>query len=390
MIKTERKKILWVVYDFNQAGGQRYVYEICKALNKNKYEVDVLKVAPLGHDKNWEKEFYYQPTLDVRCNIFLLQDILEEGKSKNERKKNVVDKVLNRVISKPVGAIQTNVADLNKFLSAYGSVNFAGINVYKTLCISRGIEPKNGIIHILTAKFQDSKDIYEGLNKSYPYRFVSSFTDDILKFELADFKAYQHVYYPLCFETIPFDLLKAAKVNKRFTLAVFTRLSNMKPLDPYFYALKLLLEKGIDAELRVYGAGDPDEAGFLRQLQYLYIADRVIFPGHVESIKDELKTTDIDLIWFQANNNLPAGYAAMEIAMSALPQIFWNFSDIGVKNQLGETFPSFTSLSAFVNYTEVLLHSLQLRTELGQLQRAYVLQHNASDTQIHILEELFD
>src|SRR4051812_14127901 len=72
-----KKKILWVVYDFVQAGGQRYVYEICKALNKEKYQIDILKVAPMNHDKNWNFEFYYEPTLALGCKIFFLSDILQ-------------------------------------------------------------------------------------------------------------------------------------------------------------------------------------------------------------------------------------------------------------------------------------------------------------------------
>lgn len=385
MQEYNKKKILWVVYDFNQAGGQRYVYEVCKALNKQKYQVDVLKVAPMGIDKNWDKEFYYQPTLDLGCNIILLDDLIALTNSSNK-----VERIFKRTFLKPKLPKQNGTTIIKAFLSEYTSVNFSGINVYKTLCISRGLEPQNGIIHILTAKFQDKINIYEGLNKPYPYRFVSSFTDDILKYELADFKNYQHVYYPLCFETIPFDVPKVEKVNNRFTIAVFTRLSNMKPLDPYFYALKLLLEKGIDVELHVYGAGDPEDAGFLRQLQYLYIADRVIFQGHLESIPEGIKTAGIDLIWFQCNNQLPAGYAALEVAMSALPQIFWDFSNLGLNNKVGEIFPSFTSLSAFVEYSEALLNSVKLRGDLGLLQREYVIQNYSNDTHIHILEELFD
>jgi glycosyltransferase involved in cell wall biosynthesis len=194
----------------------------------------------------------------------------------------------------------------------------------------------------------------------------------------------------LCFETKPYDLPKPNEKDKRFVIAVFTRLSSMKPLDPYFYAIKLLSERGVNAELRVYGAGDPEELGFIRQLNYLYIADKVSFPGHVESIPELLKLAGIDLLWFQSNNQLPAGYAALEIAMSALPQIFWDFADIGLKNPIGEIFPSFTSLLAFIEFSEKLLYSKDSRNNLGKKQREYVQLHNSNENNIHILEELFE
>ncbi|HEY5464294.1 MAG TPA: glycosyltransferase family 4 protein [Hanamia sp.] len=392
MSELKKKRILWVVYDFYQAGGQRYVYEICKALNKAKFEIDFLKIAPVAHDKNWDTEYYYEPTLELGCRIFLLEDLLKRDEQNGNNK--ILDKtkkVFNKLSSKAVIQQSDKVSTILKtFLANYDHVNFSGLNVYLSLCLANKLNPENGIIHILTARFQDKKDIYEGFDKDRHYHFVSGFSNDTLKFELAGFTNYKHTFYPLGFETVPYEIPQIQKRDEPYTIAVFTRLTTMKPLDPYFYAIKLLLERGVNAELRVYGAGDPEELGLIRQLSYLYIADKVSFPGHVESIPELLKTAGIDLLWFQSNNQLPAGYAALEIAMSGLPQIFWDFADIGLKNPIGEVFPSFTFLSAFVEFSEILLNSKDLRNKLGMEQRNYIQQHNSSKTHIHILEELFN
>ena len=389
----KKKKILWVVYDFNQAGGQRYVYEICKALDKEKFEIDFLKATSIGHDKNWHNEYYYQPTLDLGCHVFLLEDIIREKRlpEKGFSKMLVKSKKVIQNFSSPGEQQPSNKKkeQIETFLSGYDHINFSGLNVYKTVGLGYNIKPKNSFIHILSAKFQDKKDIYEELDKEGSYHFVSGFSNDTLGFELKGFTNYRHTYYPLAFETIPYDIKEKEKSNKPYVIAVFTRLSSMKPLDPYFYALKLLLERGANVELRVYGAGNPEEVGLLRQLNYLYIADKVSFPGHVESIPELLKTAGIDLLWFQSNNQLPAGYAALEIAMSGLPQVFWDFADIGLKNPIGEIFPSFTSLTSFVEFSEELLKSSDLRKRLGLKQREYVQQNNSSSSHIHILEELF-
>lgn len=386
-----KKKILWVVYDFNQAGGQRYVYEICKALNKEKYEIHFLKLAPLNHDKNWNSEFYYQPTLNLGCKIFTVEELKKIPPSDDSVNKKLSP--LKKVFNQRPFKINKNSGDKTRikiFLSNYDYINFSGLNVYRSLCTATDSEYENGIIHILTARFQDKKNIYGDYNKELNYRFVSAFSNDTLKFELEDFKNYRHTYYPLAFETVPYKIPGIEKKDKKFVIAVFTRLSNMKPLDPYFYAIKLLLEKQVNVELRIYGAGDPAELGLIRQLNYLYITKNVSFPGHLESILAELTKNEIDLIWFQSNNQLPAGYAALEIAMSALPQVFWDFSDIGLKNPIGEIFPSFTSLTDFVDYSEKLLNCIELRKKLGDAQRGYVIKYNSSKSHIHILEELFD
>jgi len=394
MSDLKKKKILWVVYDFNQAGSQRYVYEICKALNKEKFEIDFLKIAPVAHDRNWDTEYYYESTLELGCRIFLLDDLLKRYEQNGNGNNKILDKtkkVFNKLSSKTVLQHSDKVSIILKtFLAEYDHVDFSGLNVYLSLCSTNKLNPENGIIHILTARFQDKKDIYEYFNKDRYYHFVSGFSNDTLKFELAGFTNYRHTYYPLCFETKPYEVSIPEKKDKPYTIAVFTRLSSMKPLDPYFYAIKLLSERGVNAELRVYGAGDPEELGLIRQLSYLYIADKVFFPGHVESIPELLKTAGIDLLWFQSTNQLPAGYAALEIAMSALPQVFWDFADIGLKNPIGEVFPSFTSLTEFVEFSEKLLYSKDLRNKLGMEQRNYIQQHNSSKAHIHILEELFN
>ncbi|MEO9145231.1 MAG: glycosyltransferase family 4 protein [Ginsengibacter sp.] len=389
----KKKKILWVVYDFYQAGGQRYVYEICKALDKEKFEIDFLKAASIGHDKNWQNEYYYRPTLDLGCHVFLLGDIIKEKKLPERGISKMLVKT-KRVINKFSSPREQQPSikkkeQIETFFSGYDHINFSGLNVYKTVCLGYSINPKNSFIHILTARFQDKKNIYEGLDKENSYHFISSFPNETLASELEGFTNYTHTYYPLAFETAPYDIKRKEKSNQPSIIAVFTRLSSMKPLDPYFYALKLLLERGANVELRVYGAGDPEEIGLLRQLNYLYIADKVTFPGHVESIPELLKTAGIDLLWFQSNNQFPAGYAALEIAMSGLPQIFWDFADIGLKNPISEIFPSFTSLTSFVEYSEKLLKSTGLRKKLGLQQREYVQQNNSSRSHIHILEELF-
>lgn len=392
MFLNIKKKILWVVYDFNQAGGQRYVYEICKALDKTKYQVDVLKLHMLSNDKNWNHEFYYQPTLDLGCDIFFLENLFK-GANKHKLHKNIFEKIILKVKAtiKPVtGEIKAHQAIyIQAFLSGYDYVNFSGLNVYKSLCIAYGFECKNALIHILTAKFQDDEDIYDSYDKEYPYHFVSSFSNEILSFELAGFKNYKHTYYPLCFETIPYKASVPEEGNQPFVIGVFTRLSKMKPLDPYFYAFKLLLEKGIDVELRIYGAGDPAAEGLLRQLQYLYLSDKVQFCGHLESIPNELKKNEIDLIWFQSNNQMPAGYAALEVAMSGLPQVFWDFSDMGWKHETGEIFPSFINLTEFVNYSGDLLKKRENRVALGLQQKLYVLDNYSVQSNISIIENLF-
>lgn len=384
-----KKKILWVVYDFVQAGGERYVFEICKSLNKEKYQVDILHVNLLGSEKAWKTEYYYQPSIDAGCTVFGLEELLQ----KNKITKKPFGKRLIKYYKRKMGAKFEQPLSQSDFISnffkSYHHVNFSGTAIYKSFCIDRNIEPENGIIHILTAQFQQSKDLYEGYHKTFNYNFVSSIPEKSQRQDLKEFKNYRLTYFPLCMATQPYNIVYTKKREEGFKIAVFTRLSTMKPLDPYFYALKLLLEQGIEVVLDVYGAGDPEKLGLIRQLNYLYIDRYVNFKGHTESIPETLKEAGIDLIWFQSNNNVPAGYAALEITMSGLPQVFWDFHQMD-SNDTGESiFPSFTNMALFTELSQKILNTPALAQELGEKQRKFVIDNNSSDKQIHILEKMY-
>jgi len=391
-----KKKILWVVYDFVQAGGQRYVYEICKALDKEKYQVDILKVDAMGRDKDWDEEYYFQPSLALGCNIYFLADLLQKNTTVPaalwQRGLLFITRKLkiNTAYATASAAAAKDASIIEGFLNKYDHINFSGLNVYRSLCLSNGFEPSHGIIHILTAQFQDDRSLFANYTKTFRYHFVSSIAQENLKEELAGIDHYTYTDFPLCFKTDSYEVNHTYAGIKTYRIAVFTRLSVMKPLDIYFYALKLLLESGLDVELQVYGAGNPELLGIVRQLNYLYIADHVHFMGHAQDIPETIKHADIDVIWFQSNNQLPAGYAALEIAMSGLPQVFWDFMNNGVQEALAAIYPCFTNLTAFTNYTEKLLLSKQDRLQLGLKQRDYIKKHHSIENNISMLEKIYD
>jgi glycosyltransferase involved in cell wall biosynthesis len=266
-------------------------------------------------------------------------------------------------------------------------VSFSGISVYHTLCISRGLQPKNALIIILTARFQ-GVDIYKGYDRNLSYNFISGFDNDILRNELSEFTNFNHTYFPLSLDTKTFEV--PSKNKKKLIIGVFTRLSTMKPLDPYFYALKLLIEEDVNVQLHIYGAGDPKKNGFTRQLEYLYLTEHVVFCGHTDSIKDTLIEENLDLVWFQSANSQLAGYAAFEVALGAVPQVLWDFNYLKTVSEVLDYFKSFTNLTQFVSYTKELLLSEEKLTALGLKQQAFVVENHSVEKNIALLERRYD
>ncbi|MEP0263901.1 hypothetical protein [Dokdonia sp.] len=387
---SKKTKILWVVFDFVQAGGQRYVYEICKALSKEKFQITLLKIAPFNSHASFKGEYYYQPTLDIGCEVLFLDELLIKEKKTN----SFLDR-LNVKVKKKFHSTSNDTSPIKKInkkailelLNSYDVVSFSGIGVYNNLCINRGITINHGLIHLLMGRFQ-GENIYKNFEKNNHYNFVSGFESEILSNELEEFSNYNHTYFPLSMECNAFTK-KASSNTDKIVISIFTRLSKMKPLDPYLYGFKLLLEKGLDVHLNIYGGGDPEEIGLLRQLDYMYIRDKVTFCGHTPSIKETLLNDNIDVVWFQATNQQIAGYAAIEVALEGFPQVLWDFSYKGANSEEGKVFPSFTDLTEFVNYNYDILKSPDKLHSLAKTQQDFIFnKHNITST-ISILEKLY-
>lgn len=386
-----KKKILWVVYDFIQAGGQRYVYEITRALDKRKYDIDFLKVAPMNHDVNWNTEFYYEPTVALGCTVYFLDDVIKAAPVK----KNIFARGWNFLSRKLPGfsagqelpSNELKREKLVRFFEQYDVINFSGVAVYQT-CLQFARHHPGYFIHILTFGFQHEQ-MYKDYDRNLRYNFITPVTPKAAHKDLEGFTNYALTYFPLCFETRPFNVQHPVG-GEEYAIAIFTRLSPMKPLDPFFYAFKILREQGLNVKLLLYGAGDPVALGISKQLDYLYLTDHVKFMGHTENIPLTLTSQPPHLIWFQSANKEPGGYAAFEIAMSAIPQLFWDFKDMNEERSIGDYFPSFTGLLNFVEETRLLLEDPEKRKSVGEKQRNYVLSHYNVADHIHIIEEHFD
>ena len=379
-------KILWIVYDFVQAGGQRVVFDICKALDKDKYQIDILKLSPMNYDTTFSSEFYYEPSLKLNIRVFLLQDLYNHNKIKKTILKQITNKIKRKIginVSKPL----TKKEILTTFLEQYKFLHFSGISVYEDLFIRNGLYFENAIIHLMTARFQDSK-LYDGFNKTDKYSFMGGFNIATASFELEKFSLYDYIYFPLSIEAKTFEV----PINKteQLKIGIFTRLYYMKPLDPYLYALKLLVEQGLNVKLYLYGSGNPDKIGLTRQLEYLYLTSFVEICGHTDSIKDTLINNPLDLVWFQAANSQVAGLAAFEVALGAVPQVLWDFNFLNAESEVSNYFKSFTNLIKFVDYSkDLLLHKNKLK-ELGLLQQSYIFEEHSIEKNISILEQKYD
>jgi hypothetical protein len=67
---ADKVKVLLIVTDFYQAGTERFTYELDRAIDKSKFEVQILSLLPLNNSPQW-KDYYYEKHLELgNKNIF--------------------------------------------------------------------------------------------------------------------------------------------------------------------------------------------------------------------------------------------------------------------------------------------------------------------------------
>jgi glycosyltransferase involved in cell wall biosynthesis len=376
-----KHKILFLVSEFWQAGGERQAFEFNSVIDKNIYEVDILCNLPLKFDLNRE-DYYFDKHLELGSKIFFLDEF--KGKKNNRNwfglPKNVEQNQFFATKEK-----------LSKFCEEYDFFLFFGEYLYSSIhkfFPSRVIE--NSIILVHNSRFQ-VPDNYARINKEENLHFVSGFLEDEILNEFVEFGLYKHTYLPLsinCSLSVPKRKEKLISSKKK-RIGIFTRLTKYKPLDLFYYALHLLKNRGIEVELLIFGNGTPEELEFNKCISYLGLENDVTFLGHQKDMLNAAVTSELDLVWFHSYYGVPGGYASFDICMAEIPQVFWNFTP-GKQKKDYPAFKSFENLDQFVEYSSSLISDEAKIIEIGKLQRKAIIETRNMHEHIKNIEILIE
>ncbi len=343
-----KTQLLFFVTEFWQAGTQRFTYELHSAIDKDKYDITILSYHPLGFMPSRE-DYYYSKHLALGATVLFLDDIL------TIQKKSWLSK-------------NKNLDLLNTFLDEYAAISFMGEYTYAG--VQSKLSPKNklkSIIHIMNSKYQFPA-IYDKYEKNEHYLFCSGFNEKEIKSELSAFQNYKHFYFPL---SIKFEndspLWRVPKNSAKKRIAIFTRITNTKPLDPFLYAFHLLQNTEADTELHIYGNHDEYLDTVKQMLYYLNIQKPTFLKGHVTDIKKTVLEDDIHLVWFHSFYGSPGGFAGFDMASIGVPQLFWNFTNTE-EDDVSDVFPVYNHLTLFVQHSQKLLHNQEALESLSILQ----------------------
>ena len=375
--------MLFIVGGFYRAGAERFMYEIDSCLDKEYYDITILSLEKKSNIvADWGTRYYEQKHFDLNSKVHFIDSFLI---SKNLYRK--IKSKINRLFFKINYQKNIDSYHLNKFVSQFDLINWIGEYTYlHNLTLENN---KKSLIYLMSGKFQNVS-LYQGFNFKKQYNFVSTYSDEEVKYELSQFNNYKHYFLPLLLK-IPFKknnwFFKDSTIK---IIGIFTRLDHYKPLDPFFYAFHLLLDKIPNCELHIYGNGDPEKSGMIRYLKNLGIQKRVFFKGHQEDIVNTLVNDNINLTWFQGyNNSRPAGYAGLDICTTGTPLLCWDFME-SPNSLYNEIYPHYKNLHHFVNKSHEILTNKHLAEELSQLQFTDVNLNKNIDKNIYRLYEIYE
>lgn len=381
-MKSNKTKLLIVYRGLEQAGSQRWIYEICSHLDKESFEVGVLcdrKYVNCSHESNYEN-YYYLKLKELKICLYEYigdekQGIWNRGIRKIRR---AVNKFLPNIIVADAVAINHKIVKLFELYDVICVVDFLGYKaVKKELYKSKNIK---FFVVLHSHKFQFKTDHYNHFDKTKSYNFTYFCPKQITEISESgiDIGKSNFFYNPLILNLTNYPYLFNPLNNNRIIIAIFTRISRMKPIDVFIKAFAKLRQQSLDkCILKIYG--EVQDQNYYQQLQDLIKTlqmnnQDIIFAGHVEDIAQTIKQDKINIYWGMSINS-SIGYASIEVGAMGIPSVFWNYDDqtssIYVQEQTSGVMLSYNHISDFIDSNLIYLSSNSSLADLSIKQREY-------------------
>jgi glycosyltransferase involved in cell wall biosynthesis len=303
------KRIVFIYHELSQSGAVRYIYEICRQLDRTKYEPHVLVCPGVTAD-----HYFYRPLRDLGVQI---HTDLRRSRAVLGRRRDVGVRSLLDLYSELDAELTRR--SLERFLASFDIVSVILIEVYNWLQAGLGAHD-NVVVHLLSDRLQYDYNPY-ALARLRPRGVIFQHEQQVDEVAGSALQGVASEIVPLPLRFGPSaQKLGAFHDAGKPRIAVFIRLGPERPIEGLLFAFKEVLGEFPEASLHLHGAGDLTHAN--RLISILRMGDRVVFGGHVE-IPRILTSGDYSLVWSTSRSD-SHGYAAIEVANCGVPLMFWN------------------------------------------------------------------
>jgi glycosyltransferase involved in cell wall biosynthesis len=371
-------RLLFAVSQFAQGGAERYLYELCSALDRTRFDVHILTRSDVDRTA-----YYFDRLVSARVPIHAIRPHVADLRryaplwARRRAYRTIRHRLSSILAARRIGT----------FVDRFDIV--ACIQIENFLELQGLLSRQQGaVIHAMSNRFQYSYDPYDEFRPDVRYRFVTfdrSQTEELHALPCADV-----FEWPLSMNFGEYPCLPEVQdTSGTVKIGIFTRLSREKPLEPLFVCFKELTQR-INATLHVYGGGDPSI--FTRNLNRLGIRSRVFFKGHQPDMITTVRRDELSMCWLMSVGTL-LGYSSIELAATGMPMLFWNYGTWSTSRIADETYGavrSFASVAEFVGAAVSYLSDRQALRQLGTSLQRYVRRRHDINKNIGAIQEYYE
>ncbi len=376
----KKTRILFVLSQLVQHGSERYLFEICQALDKERFTVEVMTRAIFV-----KQHYYYAKLLALGIPVhrklisrrFFIYPIKRWYRS---------SALLRRVVA---AAHRTLIKTwYGRFFESYDVIAVVGIETY-----CDGLSPvldgnENVVIHHVNHQFQFERNYFDECEQRKLVIVDRQQEMEVRSSRMGDASLYM-LPLPMRLATRPHLPPPVRVPGEPVRIGVVSRLFRDRPNEPLLRCFRAVLEK-TDAILYFYGGGDPTQYDAL--LDELGIREKVLFMGHQEDLEGAIQRDRLSLLWL-VSMGPSISYGSIEVASLGVPMVFWNLSSQSHQAILAATdgaLHSFDNEEQFAAFNATMLHDGDALRRLGTRLREYVQREFEIGNNIAALEAYYE
>jgi glycosyltransferase involved in cell wall biosynthesis len=371
----DRKRIGLIKETLAQGGAERYTFEICRAFDPERFEVELLCVEGTGL-----ADQYYGERLVARG--FRIREALPVIRPPTS---------LRRLPWLQRFFVKLQYARHRRRVHAlFAEYDLIGIvQIESLLKVDPWLRKKQPVVvHLMSHLMQYSDNVYLKCHPHGRYFLICQDEAQLEEAKALGDRILSATVVPLPVEPSEFSPI-IFQHSGALAIATFIRISPERPLVPLFEAFRELLQK-TDATLRHYGRGDSSD--LRAQLDAMRIADRVTFEGHTSDMRKSLIDDGVNFVWMTAFDD-SLGYASLEIAAMAVPSCFYNvgrgLTPEEIRRRTDGAVNCFRSAAELAEATLAIWEDEERYRSLGPRLRMFVHQRHDIHRRIAEIEQVY-
>ncbi|MFZ5494498.1 MAG: glycosyltransferase [Verrucomicrobiota bacterium] len=346
MTDLAKIRVLVVHSQLAQHGSERYMYEICRALNQDRFDVTVLTRPFFIRDQFYYHEFT-KLGVPIHCRLVTRRHLRFPIKwlySYSAAVRGLVrwtQQRLVRWLCRPL----VESADI---------IVVIGVETYCDAFAPWLDKRENVVIHHMNHNFQFERDYFAECRQRHIVIF-----DEQQRMEISasPLRGCEMFHFPLSMSLLNRAVLpvNTPSAGKPVRFAVVSRLYKDRPNEPLFRCFAALTRE-INAELYFYGGGDASK--YTALLRELGISDKVVFKGHESNLEKAFSRDQPSIFWL-VSMGPTIGYGSVEVASLGLPMVFWDLSQHSYEEILRQTDGAMHAFSTIEEFARFNLELLQ-------------------------------